>query len=350
MPSSDGSSGRVGAEPTPEARARLAAIDAAIRSGRGASVADEAAALVDAFPESNDVRRAYLLALLAWAQRQPGLAARAFPPPPDAGRPAISIVVCSIDRGKFDAVTASYRARFAGYPLEILGVHDARSLAEGYNRAASRATGEILVFSHDDIELVTPDFAGRLCAHLARHDVVGVAGASRIAGPRWGHAGQRHVHGHVLHVPPDGKPGALLMAAGFQSPVCEGIRVLDGVFLAMRRHVWASTRFDAGRYDGFHLYDLDFTRRASDAGARLAVPLDLLLLHRSMGHYGAEWRRYADVFAAQAGVDPRAKEREGGLQVRLETHAQIDAMRAALLHFRYGAPVGPASAGRSSSG
>ena len=234
----------------------------------------------------------------------------------------------------------SYRHRFAAYPLEIIGVHDARSLAEGYNRAAAKATGDLLVFSHDDIELVTADFAPRLVAHLDRHDGVGVTGASRITGADWGHAGQRHVHGHVLHLPPQDRAGALLMASGFQQPVCEGIRGLDGVFIAVRRHVWETHRFDAERYDGFHLYDLDFTWRASGAGARLVVPLDLTLLHRSTGRYDAAWRRYGARFVAQAGLDPMAPPLPGGLQARLDTPQQIEALRAALLHFRFGAPCG----------
>jgi hypothetical protein len=140
----------------------------------------------------------------------------------------------------------------------------------------------------------------------------------------------------VLHLPPNGIPGSLLMAAGCQAPVCAGIRLVDGVFLAVRRHVWETHRFDEHRYDGFHLYDLDFSWRASGAGARLAVPLDLLLLHRSKGRYSADWRRHADAFAAQAGLDPRTPPSPGGLQVRLDTPEQIDLMRAALLHCRYG--------------
>ena len=317
---------------------RLARIDAALRRGDGALLTDDACALIDEHPGSADAQRAYLQVLAAWSRGERGLVERVFPPPGTTERPRISVVICSIDRAKFEAVTASYRERFAGYPLETVGIHDARSLAEGYNRAAARSSGEILVFSHDDIELVTPDFAPRLVAHLGSRDGVGIAGASLVAGPRWDQAGQRHIHGSVLHLPPADRPGVLLMVAGAQAPVCEGIRVLDGVFMAVRRHVWESTRFDAGRYDGFHLYDLDFTRRASGAGARFAVSLDLLLLHRSKGRYGGDWRRHADAFATQAGLDPSAKPLPGGLQVRLDTQAQVDAMRAALLHFRYGAP------------
>ncbi len=283
--------------------AQLLRIEASLRARNLDSAVVAACALVDERPEWQAAHRAYLQALLAWSRTEPDLVARTFPPPaPHAGRPRISVVICSIDPRKFERVTASYRQRFAGHALEIIGVHDARSLAEGNNRAATRARGDVLVFSHDDIELGTPDFAPRMLAHLDRYDGIGVAGASRVVRPKWGQAGQRHVHGHVLHAAPAGRTGVLLMAAGFQAPVCENIRVIDGVFIAVRRHVWETQRFDADTYDGFHLYDLDFTWRASGAGAQLAVPLDLLLLHRSTGRYDAAWRRYARSFVARHGT------------------------------------------------
>jgi protein O-GlcNAc transferase len=331
-----------------DADARLAGIGAAYRTGDVDAAVDEARALIDAHPEWQSAHRAYLQALLAWARQQPDLVARTFPPPQRPSRaPRVSIVICSIDPRKFDAVTASCRERFAGIALEILGVHDARSLAEAYNRAAERATGDILVFSHDDVLFATPDFGARLLAHLERHDGIGVAGASKVTGPSFDHAGTRHVHGNILHPAPAGLAGARLMALGFQQPVCEGIRALDGVFLAVRRHVWESHRFDPDRYDGFHLYDLDFTWRASGAGARLAVPLDLLLVHHSTGRYDARWRRYARRFVAQVGLDPLAPPPPGSPQARLDTLDQVDLLRAALLHFRFGADLSKQPAARA---
>ena len=79
------------------------------------------------------------------------------------------------------------------------------------------------------------------------------------------------------------------------------------------------------------------------AGARLAVPSDILLFHASQGRYTDAWRRYARRFVEAAGLDPLAPPRPGGLQVRLETREQINLMRAAMVHFRYGVP--PARAG-----
>src|SRR6185369_1842264 len=201
--------------------ARLAKIEHAVRTGDGARAVDAARALIDEFPEWHAAHRAYLQVLLAWSSGQPGLVARMFPPAAVVSRqPSISVLICSIDAKKFATVTSSYQTRFAGFPVEIIGVHDARSLAEGYNRAAEKASGEILVFSHDDIELVSPDFAPRLVSHLARYDGIGVAGASRITGADWENAGQQFVHGHVLHPAPKGRGGVLMMASGFQQPVC----------------------------------------------------------------------------------------------------------------------------------
>ena len=323
-----------------ELDARLARLDAALRAGHGNIAVSDACSLVDDEPGWIAAQRAYVQALLAWARTQPGLVERTFPPPMLASRPKVSVLICSIDPARFRTVTSNYRARFDGYDLDIVGMHDARSLAEGYNRAAAQAAGDILIFSHDDVELVNADFAPRLVAHLERCDGVGIAGTSRVTGPEWGHAGARAIHGHVLHRPPAGQSGVLLMAAGFQHVVAPDIRLLDGAFIAVRRHVWESTRFDSERYDGFHLYDVDFTWRASAAGARLAVPSDLLLFHASQGRYDEAWRRYARRFTEAAGLDPLAPPRPGGLQVRLETREQVDLLRAAMVHFRYGADIG----------
>lgn len=317
--------------------ARLARIEARLREGRGVDAVADACELVDDEPGWVAAQRAYVQALLAWARAEPRLVERIFPPAVRARRPRVSVLVCSIDPVRFRSVTANYRTRFDGYDLEIVGIHDARSLAEGYNRAAAQAAGDILVFSHDDVELVNADFADRLAAHLETCDGVGIAGASRVTGPECGHAGARASHGHVLHPAPPRQSGVLLMAAGFQHPVARDVRVLDGAFIAVHRHVWEATRFDAARFDGFHLYDLDFTWRASAAGARLAVPADLLLLHASRGRYDQAWRRYARRFVEAAGLDPLAPPRPGGLQVRLETREQVDLVRAAMVHFRYGA-------------
>src|SRR5512144_3297135 len=103
--------------------------------------------------------------------------------------PALSIVVCSIDPAKYARVIATYRALLGGTAHEIIGIHDARSLAEAYNRAARSAHGDIVVFSHDDIDIVSADLAGALTRAFATLDVVGVAGTSKLLNAYWPAAG-----------------------------------------------------------------------------------------------------------------------------------------------------------------
>ena len=54
----------------------------------------------------------------------------------------MSVVICSIDSAKFARVTDNYRKLLDGREFEIIGIHDARSLADGYNRGIANARGE----------------------------------------------------------------------------------------------------------------------------------------------------------------------------------------------------------------
>jgi hypothetical protein len=118
-----------------------------------------------------------------------------------AGRRRVSLVICSIRPEKFEAACANDRALLAGVPYEIIGIHDARSLCEGYNRGIRRSTGEIVILSHDDLVIVNPDFAallrasfesrpGRRCRddpldrrQLGRRRLAAPARAGRLADP-----------------------------------------------------------------------------------------------------------------------------------------------------------------------
>jgi hypothetical protein len=216
-----------------------------------------------------------------------------------SGEPAdgrrISIIICSIKPERFDRVCANYHALLSGVQHEIIGIHDARSLCEGYNRGIRRATGEILVFSHDDIEIVSPDFAEKLLSYLSRYDLIGVAGTTRLIGGNWLYAGWPYIHGQMGS--PSTSPGGIRVRV-FQTRgvATENAQALDGIFLAVRREVVERIGFDEVTFDGWHLYDLDFTYSAHLAGFRAAICHDLCLVHDSIGDYGRDWQHYAQRF------------------------------------------------------
>ncbi len=97
----------------------------------------------------------------------------------------ISVIICSRDDARFDAVCAEYERVLAGGPCEIIRIPDARSLTEGYNRGFIQSRGEVVIFSHDDIRFLTANIRAELVAALDEFDMVGVAGATQLAGPTW---------------------------------------------------------------------------------------------------------------------------------------------------------------------
>jgi hypothetical protein len=206
-----------------------------------------------------------------------------------------SLVVCSIDRARLDECVGRYRAAFGDEAFELIVIGDARSLAEGYNRGIARAHAANIVFSHDDAFPISAAFADRLAAHLEQVDIVGIAGSTAALNGFWGYAGQPYTHGHVVAPAPRGTHVDLLVWGAATRRV-EQIRLLDGCMMAARRDVAAAIGFDARRFDGFHLYDADFSLRASAAGCPVAVVSDITFFHRSSGSFDAEWHRYNAAF------------------------------------------------------
>jgi tetratricopeptide (TPR) repeat protein len=222
------------------------------------------------------------------------------PVSPHAPDLAVSIVICSIDDARHDRAVALYRRLFAAVRHEIISIRNARSLAEAYNWALRRSVADIVILSHDDVDILAPDFAARLFERLAVFDVVGVAGSTRMDGPAIGWSGHPHLRGWITHRASDGV--AWQADVLDPRPVAGDIALLDGVLLAGRREAFGAVPFDAATFDGFHLSDLDWSYRAAQAGFKLGVAGDLLLVHASRGNYDATWQHYADRFCQKHGA------------------------------------------------
>ena len=92
------------------------------------------------------------------------------------------------------------------------------------------------------------------------------------------------MHGTVAYpVTGDEWPGIrfdLSVWGGINSVVVEETQALDGFFFAVNRRVVNEIRFD-----GFHIFDTNFTFAAYLAGFELAVCNDILIAHQSRGNY-----------------------------------------------------------------
>jgi hypothetical protein len=71
--------------------------------------------------------------------------------------PAVSVIVCSRTPSRLAATRQMYARLLPD--AELVAVENPPSLTWGYNRGIERAQGECLVFSHDDLEIVSQDLA-----------------------------------------------------------------------------------------------------------------------------------------------------------------------------------------------
>ncbi|MFT3851019.1 MAG: glycosyltransferase [Propionivibrio sp.] len=210
--------------------------------------------------------------------------------------PSFSIIICSIDAGKFARTSESYRHLFRQHDHEIIGIHDAKSLAEGYNRGIGQSTGEILIFSHDDVLFIDDALPDKLASHLQHFDVLGFAGTSKLITGNWFAAGQPHIHGVVAHARPKQAFMSLDVFGVDDWPVVQGIKAIDGLCMISTREVAEKVGFDAATFDGFHLYDLDFSFSAWKTGYKLGVCCDIPIIHESAGNFDERHHRYKVAF------------------------------------------------------
>ena len=212
----------------------------------------------------------------------------------------ISVIICSITPYKFKLVAENFKAVLGDVPYEVIGIHDAKSLSEGYNRGIARSRGDIVIFCHDDIEILAPAFYQILCQRLESYDIVGCAGTTCLIESAWAAAGDPFTHGVVAYPTADAWPSErynLLIWGGIDLLEVPDIEALDGFFIAVKRAVLKTVQFDEVNFDGFHVYDTDFTFAAHLAGFKLAVCKDILIAHQSGGNYSGEYETYGARFA-----------------------------------------------------
>lgn len=236
-----------------------------------------------------------------------------------------SIIICSHQPHRATAAHAHFEKLFAGRAFEIIMITDAKSLCEGYNRGFQQSSGALIVFSHDDIEFVDAELPSRLELHLEKFDVIGVAGTTLLTNGAWVSAGDPHAF--ALFAYPDEQEGRVLVKACGRGDIAIGnIQALDGCFMAATRAAVAAIGFDAETFDGFHLYDLDFSFRAYLRGLKVAVCRDLLPIHASTGKPDEHWERYRLRFEAKFATNlaPLQNKPARVVQVRLSKSAFVE--------------------------
>ena len=210
----------------------------------------------------------------------------------------ISVIICSVNQALAAQVKRNIDTTI-GVPWELILMDNSvmgKGITEVYNLGGARATGDILCFVHEDVNFTTNGWGKKIMAYFnvdSSLGLVGVAGAKykskTLSG--WSTGIADFDCCNILHIDKKGKEQRIYSnpenAKGLSCTV-----TVDGVFICARKTVWEDIKFNEADLKGFHLYDLDFSFRAS-LKHKVAVSYEIDLVHLTEGgDFGDSWMEY----------------------------------------------------------
>lgn len=224
----------------------------------------------------------------------------------------MDIVICSKNPDLRARAESAYLAQ-AARPCRFIGIDNSDgklSLAQAYNTGIAQSESDLIVFSHEDVLMLTPGWDEIIRTIFSTHadlGALGVAGSRYLdATGTWWNYGRTVTCGHVIH---HQKDRFWLSDFGDCPEPSMPAAVLDGLFLAVSRKTLEATRIQFDTHiPGFHFYDLALSAQFIRAKRVNRVARDILLLHDSIGETNAGWeqnrqlfiQRYADLLPLQS--------------------------------------------------
>jgi hypothetical protein len=209
----------------------------------------------------------------------------------------ISIIVCSRKDPSFDVHERNVRKTIGTVTSEYIRIDNRDNrycLSAAYNEGVGRASGEIVVFVHEDVYFMEGGWGEKLVEKFNDPTIglIGVAGTEYLFAdnPGWVVAGRPYIHGHVVHELEDGKVYNLTVFSWDREDV--DVVAVDGLIFAVRKSLFGALQFDATTFDGFHFYDIDICMQIRRTH-RCIVTWDLLVKHQSGGSFDETWKQYA---------------------------------------------------------
>jgi Glycosyltransferase like family len=227
------------------------------------------------------------------------------PAPPDVATTRFRLVCATRESlANFAENTSLGKSlRMCPYPrIELrLFPENTLGLPHVYNIAIEEAKKDpaILIFIHDDVELLDFFWPYHVLEGLKSFDVIGLAGNKRripgqpawcfIETKTWTRDDKANLSGMVpwgSTWPPHGQ--------GYFGPTCQPVKLLDGVLLACASETLVASGLAFDERFEFHFYDMDFCRQAERANLRMGT-WSIALVHASNAPFGtpAWWDGYS---------------------------------------------------------
>lgn len=210
----------------------------------------------------------------------------------------ISIVVCSQSDELFKKFQSNAISTI-GCEVEIIRVDNSGnkfSICEAYNYGYTQSSFSIICFIHEDVLFQTDKWGILLTEHFDKNKKIGIIGIAggvyktKMASPWWASepGWQEHTRMNIIqHYKNNSKPSRNILVNPFNEECSEVISV-DGVFMAVKKEVFDTCKFDNKLLKGFHGYDLDFCLQALRE-RKVVVVYNILLEHFSGGNANLKW-------------------------------------------------------------
>jgi glycosyltransferase involved in cell wall biosynthesis len=197
----------------------------------------------------------------------------------------LSIIISSHKQIFFDNLSKNIEKTIGNVAYEVIQIWNPAlmGICEAYNKGAQQAKYDFLIFMHEDIEFLTENWGETLVEKyfsLPNVGLLGLAGDKQKFKMPYGFSSGLQNNGFisVYHKLDDD-------IKKIDFPVA--VKVLDGVFLAMKKNIWKKNKFDEN-LNGFHFYDIDISLRLSENYQNFMIT-DFFILHFSEGNFGNQW-------------------------------------------------------------
>ncbi len=207
----------------------------------------------------------------------------------------LSIIISSYQQGFYENLVKNIAETIGEIGYEIIQIKNPKimGICEAYNHGGAKATSDYLLFIHEDIEFLTPNWGDKLLAHLKNDQtgVIGIAGSTYKSNyPTSWSVVEECRRLNIVQRRRTGQWMAEILNP--RDELKSKVACLDGVFLAVPKAVWEKNKFDEKRYQGFHGYDIDFSLSISSQMDAYVV-YDILVKHYSAGNQSADWMQNA---------------------------------------------------------
>lgn len=178
----------------------------------------------------------------------------------------ITFIICSI-RPERSADVARNICETSGIAEPEIFIHDNRDVNWGlckvYNHYTPKASNDIICYVHEDLYFRTDNWAEKIVSFYRDNPDAGVVGflGSQIKtkAPSAVGCDPKYELGSLTQHSAGGVVKTYTKTAGTGD--FSRVVQIDGLCMIVRRSVWEQCPFNEGLFDGFHLYDLDFTVR-----------------------------------------------------------------------------------------